>query len=225
MAKVRVGIDLGSTWCSVVFVFLDEMVLVIVVFGQDLQIKSQIAYVHDNAESVKAVDAPNVESIQGGRYVFGAMVDSLISSGKLKEEDRIVLAKVCLVPGERTKGLREQVRIKLKRIQQARGDANPPSLLDIHTLILGNLWRRTKEKMIEHRGGDAEKALDDNDIECAIGVPAMWSAQLCQVIVTAAHRACIPNPDVVSEPEAAVAMYRHTLHPDKASRLFEHSCE
>ena len=143
-------------------------------------------------------------------YVWGNEVDVRIRHKEIPEKDRIVMLKLGLDKSDATKEIRSKQDEQLSRIPPAFwGDNNDwrrPLIEDLISLYLGRLYAFAKEKITHNYGTIAgARIFSTTDIQCVICVPAMWTPEMNQVMVAAAQQAAIPNPDIVSESEAAAA--------------------
>ena len=144
-------------------------------------------------------------------YVWGDDVDARIRDKEISEDDRIVMLKLGLDETDATSDIRAKQAKQLSRIPPAywgeNSDLRQPVIADLISVYLERLYTYAKTKIIRHFGILAGgNIFDVTDVQCAICVPAIWTPEMNQVMVTAAEQAGIPNPSIVSESEAAAAL-------------------
>ena len=205
--KLILGIDFGTTFSAVSYalhewnnsqepstIALNETPIQSVQFdiGKS-QVKTQIAWHAASQE-----------------YIWGDDVDEHVTDGEISERDRIVMLKLGLDKSDATKDIRTKQAYQLARIPPSRWDdrSNPrqPLIEDLIGVYLKRLYMFAKEKIIKYYGVRFDgNIFDMADVQCAICVPAIWTPETNQVMVTAAENAALPNPDIVSEAEGAAA--------------------
>ena len=227
--KLILGIDYGTTYAAVSFALqewsssqqpsttaLNDIKLEPVRFGQsgfsENQVKTQIAW-HSEFQD----------------FVWGESVDSHISDGEIPEEDRIVLLKLGLEKSPATEDIRAKHTAQLSRIPPGswRTDNEPrtPLIEDLISIFLARLYGFAKDEIVKTYGTSAsEEIYSTSDVQCVLCVPAMWTPEINQTMVTAAEIAGLPNPDIVSESEAAAAFYLREKEQEEAL-LLRHTIE
>ena len=205
--RLILGIDFGTTYSAVAYalhewntsqqpstIALNETQIHSVQFDfAESQVKTQIAWHKADQD-----------------YVWGDDVDLLIRDKEVSEDDRIVMLKLGLDKSEATRDIRAKQADQLSRIPAAYWEEDScrrkPLIEDLISVYLKRLYNYAKIKIIKHYGVLAEgNIFDFTNVQCAICVPAIWTPEMNQVMVTAAENAAIPNPDIVSESEAAAA--------------------
>ncbi len=219
--RLLLGIDFGTTYSSVAYalhewntgqqpstIALNETKIHSVQFDfAKSQVKTQIAW--------HAADHD---------YVWGDDVDVQIRDKEVSEGDRIVMLKLGLDKSDATRGIRAKQADQLSRIPPTYwagdGHRRQPLVEDLISIYLGKLYGYAKNKIIKHFGILADgNIFDMTDVQCAICVPAIWTPETNQVMVTAAEKAAIPNPDIVSESEAAAAFIMHEQQQQAAASI------
>ena len=216
-----IGIDFGTTYSAVAFSLhewntsrkpstteLNEANIQSIQFDiGESQVKTQIAW-----------------HVASQDFVWGDDVDLCIRHEEISENDRIVLLKLGLEKSQATQEIRAKQKAQLSRIPPGcwgKGrDRRPPVIEDLISIFLGRLYDYAKTKIIKICGAvTGGNIFDLTDVRCAIGVPAIWTAEMDQTMVTAAEMAGLPNPDLVSESEAAAALHLREQEQQETSSI------
>ena len=198
--KLLIGIDFGTTFSRVAYTYQEwaaeqknpsptlERSLIsslqTVPFNGADQVRTQIAW-HDRRQD----------------YSWGHQVDKDIMNEEIMECDRITMLKLGLVTNAATEQIRKAQKEQLLRIP------SKPSIQDLISIYFQKLYLYAKAKILDRWGkGAVINIFDGALVECIICVPALWTPEMNEVMIEAAMAAGIPNPDLVSEPEAAAAL-------------------
>ena len=203
---LKIGIDFGTTNSAVAHALLnrDEANsdsisrrlpierLRNVLFDGEKEVKSQLAWDSDDK-----------------CWIWGNEVDRSIHNGDIPESSRITMIKLGLDNTERTRYIREQLMQKLNDLPT---ECHQPSIEDLISIYLERLFKYAKDKIISSR---RKRGLYDvfevAKVECAICVPAIYfKLGVNQSMISAAERAGIPNPTLISEPDAAAHFMMQT---------------
>ena len=205
--RLIIGIDFGTTYSAVSYA-LHECTI-----DQD---KSTVALNNTTIRPVQFGFRESQEKTQIAwhaakqNYVWGNDVDLRVRNKEISGNDRIVMLKLGLDKSDATIEIRARQAEQLSRIPPAHWgeDSNrrQPRIEDLISIYLRRLFEHAKNKIMKSYGAlIGGNIFDITNIQCAICVPAMWTPEMDQVMVTAAEQAGIPNPDLVSESEAAAA--------------------
>lgn len=205
--KLIIGIDFGTTYSAVGYALHEwnssQQPSTTTLNGTNIQ-SVQFDFVESQVKTQIAWHAADQD------YVWGDDVDIRIRDREIPQEDRIVMLKLGLDKSIATRDIRAKQADQLSRIPptywESNGDRRQPMIEDLISLYIGLLYNYAKNKIIKNYGVLAEgNIFDMTDVQCAICVPALWTPETNQIMVTAAERAGIPNPDIVSESEASAA--------------------
>lgn len=134
-------------------------------------------------------------------YSWGLQVDKDILNEEIMERDRIIMLKFGLDGTPATEEIRNTQLKQLQRIP------SKPSIQDLIRVYLQELYLYAKGKILDSLGqGNNYNIFDGPLVESIICVPALWTPEMNSTMIDAALFAGIPNPDLVSEPEAAAAL-------------------
>lgn len=196
--KLRIGIDFGTSFSAVAYTYNEWSVkqrisvatpepismLQTVRFNGADQVRTQIAWHKGRQE-----------------YSWGWQLDKDITNGEIMECDRITMLKLGLDSSIATEEIRKAQQEQLLRIP------SQPRIQDLIGIYLQELYLYAKAKILDRWGtGTTYNIFDGALVECIICVPALWTPEMNEVMIEAAITAGIPNPDLVSEPEAAAAL-------------------
>ncbi len=200
--KLRIAVDFGTTFSAVCYTFHtggDSHAAV----GQ-YAISKLNRIMFDNSEyQEKTQIAWNPERYD---YVWGEEVDEGIRTGVILEKDRIRMLKIGLLNIPETEPIRTEHAEQLQRIPLG---PSRPTIEDLIRIYLERLYLSAKEKICNRWGKDI---FENSQVECLVCVPALWTPEVSEIMISAAEQAGLPNPDLVSEPEAAAAFMMQELH-------------
>lgn len=193
--RIIIGIDFGTTFCSVSFAIHDwnpnsQQ-------SSTIQLKPQSIQFDGGKSQVKTQIAWHAAKRD---YIWGDEVDRRIRYQEIPEEDRIVLLKLGLDKSKDTEKIRKKQADQLSRIPRQ------PAITDLISILLERIYHFAKIKIVKICGATVGgNIFDSGVVQCAVCVPAIWTPEMNQTMVTAAEKAAIPNPDIVAESEAAAA--------------------
>jgi hypothetical protein len=197
--RLKIGIDFGTTFSSVSFAIHDwnpnsQQ-------SSTIRLKPQSVQFDSGKSQVKTQIAWHAAKQD---YIWGDDVDRRIRDQEIPEEDRIVLLKLGLNEVKDTEKIRRKQADQLSRIP------GQPVIADLISVLLARIYNFAKIKIVKICGATAGGSIFYlRDVQCAICVPAIWTPEMNQTMVTAAEKAAIPNPDIVAESEAAAAFIMH----------------
>jgi hypothetical protein len=190
---LRIGIDFGTTYCSVAFARDAGSVNVREVGKFRLQ---RFVSVRDGSET--QVPCEMAWSPSHHRVIWGSEVDRQTEDNDVVESARIKYIKLGLDRTAQTEKIRGMLRNQLLELEdQGVQSATVEGLI---TKFLESLWRFAQAKI-------REKYLPEDPfrwkVETALAVPAIWKQEAVDKMLRAASDAGIPNPYLVSEPSCA----------------------
>lgn len=143
------------------------------------------------------------------QWLWGGEVAENVKIGELKEDNRIRWLKLGIGEEPETRAFRETHKRQLAdlpRIVDEKGTSRPYEMSDVISEFLYRIWESTKDAAKMRWRGWAESALEAEEYECCIAVPALWTAEKIEVMIKAAHVAGMRNVYIESEPACAAHM-------------------
>lgn len=204
---LKIGIDFGTAYSSVSYLLRNDLgspvkteagyfplsELRIVPFGSQIK-----------ADEVKTEVAWNA---QLKRWVWDDEIEQSIVQGHISSQNVIRNFKLGLdTSSSHIEGIRKELDNKIRQLPAA---AKVHSLDDLITEFMRLLYDATKiEIKSAYYGTSSGTNFETLGPEVVISVPATWTYQMNERMKAAAMKASIPNPEIVSEPEAAMALLR-----------------
>lgn len=202
--ELKIAIDFGTVYSTVAFRLFNlkngqpsidtskvtTESLHKVLFPGDDQVRSQIAWHHK-----KKV------------WLWGWEVDDSIQKGGIQEKSRIEFIKLGFVDSEHTKYRYDLIKKKLHDLPTECPDRTVEA---IHFIFFEKLFGFTKayiERTFRRSYGTT--IFEEAYVTCIICVPVMWSASVKRRMLTIAQQTALPNPEFISEPEAALTFIIH----------------
>ena len=198
--KLRIGIDFGTSFSAVAYTYNEWTA------GQNVTVHTPEERLLSKLQTVRFNGADQVRTQIGwpkGRreYSWGWQLDKDILNEEIMEDDRITMLKLGLDTSVVTEQIRKRQQEQLLRIP------SQPTIQDLIGIYLQKLYLYAKARILDRWGtGTTYNIFDGALVECIICVPALWTPEMNEVMIEAAITAGIPNPDLVSEPEAAAAL-------------------
>ena len=187
--KFVIAIDYGTTFSAVAYCLIPS------------ETRPRVIEEWPGARRKRAEEVPTVimyyEGSEGQQCKLGYQVNKELKSPKSSRPQTartISFAKLLLDETPRSQDQKDRIRIALQALNLEE--------VTIHQDILHGLYEHAKTRI---GIGHGLQTLSRSTIECAICVPAVWSPAANRIVVEAAQRAGLPNPYLVSEPEAAAA--------------------
>ena len=208
--KLVICIDFGTTFSSVAYsvasegsVCADEDLLGIsdpkeIIFESEKQIKTELAW-HPQRQL----------------WVWGYDVDREIRSRQIPRFNRIKMFKLGLDTSDYTVDIRHQIHDQISNLP---AECNVHCVDDLISIYLGFLFSYAKNNISGQHGRlHGFDIFQFMDVEWVICVPAMWTYQMNTRMRSAAVKAGIPDPQIVSEPEAAAMFLK--INEQKQDRV------
>ena len=195
--KLRIGIDFGTSFSAVAYDYneISAQQSATPERSSVLSLQTVRFNTHDQVPTQVAWNPTRQE------FSWGWQVDKEILNEDIMECDRIILLKLGLDKTSTTEQIRKIQQEQLLRIPSR------PRIEDLIGIYLQKLYLHAKTTILNRWGsGENSNFFDGALVECNICVPALWTPEMNEVMIKAAVTAGIPNPDLVSEPEAAAAM-------------------
>ena len=208
---LKICIDFGTTYSAVSYAHYD-------LAGDSGELPrlavgefhlSRLQYVHFTSQSQVRTQLAWYKN----DWIWGDEVDAAIRRDPgFGEKNRITLLKLGLLENEQTETIRSKHMTQLQalKVSMAKSGKETESLttFDLVREYLRRLYAYAKKK-IHKRYGELgiEDVFDKFNISCAICVPALWDdhEEIKDGMIRAVGEAGLPNPDLISEPEAAAA--------------------
>ena len=154
--------------------------------GNSEQVKTQLAWCEHKQE-----------------FLWGGEVDQAIYEGEIQESSRLTLLKLGIdETDEKSQGIRDDLELQLDGLTPQCGKRSISELIGIY---LEKLYTYSNKAIREARYKDD---FSETAVQCLICVPALWDYEVREKMVEVASRAGskvgLPQPKLVSEPEAAV---------------------
>ena len=202
--ELKVAIDFGTVYSTVAFrVFslrngqpiadiskVTTESLHKVLFPGDDQVRTQIAWHHD-----KKI------------WLWGREVDDAIQQGSIKEKSRIEFIKLGFVDSPHTMDRCDIINRKLNDLPP---DCPDRTIEALHFVFFEKLFAFAKayiERTFKRSYGTT--IFQEAHVTCIICVPVMWTASVKRRMLTIAQHTALPNPEFISEPEAASTFIIH----------------
>lgn len=216
--KLKIGIDFGTTYSAIAWALVECKVGPHHSSIAINEVKPHSIHFENGRDNVKTQIAWHYESQD---YVWGEEVDACIRNKEISEIDRIGMMKLGLDKSKETRDIRENHAQQLSRIPTGEYDGHQrrPMMADLISVYLERLYVYAKQRIRRaHDTVGIGSIFDVSDVQCVICVPAVWTPEMNQVMISAAEKAGIPNPDLVCEPEAAAAFIMQEQR-EKAAEL------
>ncbi len=219
VSRLILGLDFGTSYSSIAYALHEwnpRQQPSVTAFNETNIQSVQFDFVASQVKTQIAWHAANRV------FIWGDEVDVRIRDKEIPENDRIVMMKLGLEKSAATEKIRAKQAEQLSRIPPAcwggKGEPRHPVIEDVISIYLGLLMNYAKYKIIKSFGVLAKGDIFDiTDVQCAICVPALWTPEMNQIMVTAAEKAGLPNPDIVSESEAAASFIMHEQQKQAAA--------
>lgn len=190
--KIVIAIDYGTTFSAVAYCLLPADTRPRVI--EDWPGRS-------SAGRRRVEETPTIimyyKDSSGRQYKLGYEVNNVLKSPRRPRSQitqPISFAKLLLDETYRSQDYKDTVRTALHTLNLEE--------VTIHEDILRGLYQHAKTRIDVQ---NPRQMTSQSTFECAICVPAVWSPAANRTVMEAAQRAGLPNPYLVSEPEAAAA--------------------
>jgi hypothetical protein len=209
-----VSIDFGTTFSSIAYACnLDPELYE----REDLnlapsRVQAQQRYPYSNCHRrIREIPSVLAYDPKTGQAYFGLEVQTALEQQRIQESDKLELLKLLIArPSLVARETRNHLKRKIRQTRRLDPDTSEraevsPTIVELISDCIRSLWQNALWNLVGRTYAEGE--IKSWDIRLILCVPAVWEARETSIMREAAQLAGIPNPEFISEGDAAAALY------------------